>query len=201
MSNSSTHQFITLLKNNASDKYPFNLQLLSATQGDRVLSLYQTSSDYFIQASGQVATYHDVDELFESLPSTKKHEDKFIVGITDKSDKIVGVVDLIRDYPRLQCWCLGFMLIAPQLRNHRYGSAIYHDIESMIYKSGGKEMRLVVHDKNLNALRFWQHIGFSIKGTGFEMYGDHKAKVFILEKTILQDHVLADDANSIRLNV
>jgi len=185
MSNLTTDHFSALLNKYASNKHPFNLQLLSARQGDRVLSLYQQSSDYFIQASGQIATYQDVDELFESLPPTKKPNDKFVIGIADKSDIIVGVVDLIRDYPRLQCWCLGFMLIAPQLRNQHYGSALYHDLESMVYRSGGKELRLVVHDKNHNALRFWQHLGFSIKDTGFEMYGDQKAKVSILEKTIL----------------
>ncbi len=50
------------------------------------------------------------------------------------------------------------------------------------YVCSGGEVRLVVHDKNATALRFWQCLGLSVVEIGSELYGDQKVKVYIIEK-------------------
>lgn len=149
-----------------------------------LLRLYDNSSEYFKLVSGQIANASDVDNLFESLPTGKSIEDKFVIGIANNDRSMIGVIDLIRDYPRKHCWCLGLMLLDPAVRNRGLGSLIYYRLEEKIKCVGGEEMRLVVHEKNILAQHFWQSQGFSITGTGSENYSGTEVKVHILEKKI-----------------
>ncbi len=132
-------------------------------------AFYEGCRDYFELVTGQPPGPDEAGDLLRALPRGKAQEDKFVIGLFDAPAHLVGVLDVIRDFPAPREWYLGLLLFEPRLRGNRLGDRVYHRLEDWIRAQGGTAVHLVVDEVNPGALRFWQRMGFAVQGMGVRM--------------------------------
>ncbi|MFT4060593.1 MAG: GNAT family N-acetyltransferase [Legionella sp.] len=85
-------------------------------------------------------------------------EDKFVLGIYDHNI-LIGILDIIRDYPKKDIWTIGYLLIHPNYRNQSIGSRLIKDLQHSLQKT---TLRCIVQEQNVKALNFWKENEFTI---------------------------------------
>ena len=98
--------------------------------------------------------------LLTDCPPGKTADDKLVVGITAGPPDLVGVLDVIRDFPSLQDWWLGLLLLDPQHRGQGLGQQVYRAFELWVSQQGAQRVYLGVVEHNPSAYHFWQRMGF-----------------------------------------
>ena len=129
-------------------------------------AFYEGCADYFELVTGQPPGPDEAGQLLTSLPRGKGHEDKFVIGLFDAPGHMVGVLDVIRDYPRRGEWYLGLLMFGPSWRGRRLGERVYRRLEDWVRELGGERIHLIVQEQSPGALRFWQRMGFEVRGMG-----------------------------------
>ena len=127
---------------------------------------YERCRDYFELVTGQPPSPTEARELIAAVPRGKTHEDKFVIGLFDAPGHLVGVLDVIRDFPRERDWYLGLLLFEPTLRGHKLGERVTRRLEEWVRAEGGQAIHLIVEEVNPGALRFWERMGFEVRGLG-----------------------------------
>jgi GNAT superfamily N-acetyltransferase len=122
--------------------------------------LLEKASDYELLISGEPPSPWAAQELLEDCPPGKTLDDKFTLGIIDGSAVLVGVMDVVRDYPEPGVWWIGLLLFDPIKRSHGMGQVIYNSFEQWAAQSGASQIGLGVVEKNFHAARFWSRLGF-----------------------------------------
>jgi hypothetical protein len=56
-------------------------------------------SDYYMLHEGILPSTEKVKEIFTALPSNKSYEDKFVLGIFKDSNKLIGIIDIVKNFP------------------------------------------------------------------------------------------------------
>ncbi|HLM46985.1 MAG TPA: GNAT family N-acetyltransferase, partial [Myxococcaceae bacterium] len=65
-----------------------------------------------------------VRDLVTDLPPGKSLADKFGLGLFESAGRLVGGIDVVRDYPEPREWYLGLMLLDPAHRNRGLGAKL-----------------------------------------------------------------------------
>ena len=123
-------------------------------------SLCYRCSDYYRMATGSPPGPDAGYELYFDLPPGKEMEDKFLLGFFNREGKMVGIVDMIRDYPVKTVNYIGLMLIDPSERRKGLGEKIIDRLLEWLKQSNVNELRLGVVRQNTSALNFWKKVGF-----------------------------------------
>lgn len=129
-------------------------------------AFFEGCRDYFELVTGQPPGPTEALDLIRALPRGKTDADKFVVGLFDAPGHLIGVLDVIRDFPRPREWYLGLLLFEPTLRGKKLGDRVYRRLEEWIRAQGGTAVHLIVEEVNPGALRFWQREGFAVEGMG-----------------------------------
>lgn len=167
------------MSNNLSiDFSPYEIRNLGEKNFHEIQSFLNLFDDFFILCEGEKGT---ATGLLSACPPGKDvKSDKILTGIY--SNKVlIGIIDLIKDYPEDGVWTIGYLLIHPTYRNQKIGSDIIDAISRM---KNIKKLRCVVQSQNPRALRFWQKLGFIATSTRKEKLGGIRNNVFILEKEV-----------------
>lgn len=130
---------------------------------------YEDCRDYFELETGEPPGPREADDLLRSVPRGKGHDDKFVIGFFDAPGHMVGVLDVIRDYPTRGNWYLGQLLFGPTSRGHHLGERVCRRLEAWVRAEGGKAIHLIVQEQNPGALRFWKRMGFEERGMGKQL--------------------------------
>jgi ribosomal protein S18 acetylase RimI-like enzyme len=141
-------------------------------------AFYERCRDYFELVIGQPPSPTEAAELLAAVPRGKTPEDKFVIGLFDAPGHLVGVLDVIRDFPKPREWYLGLLMFEPTLRGQKLGERVYHRLEHWVAAQGGTSLHLIVEEVNPRALRFWQRMEFEVRGMGKRMLKG-KESVFI----------------------
>lgn len=139
---------------------------LDESRREELQAFYEGCAEYVELITGQPPGPNEAQELLASLPRGKTHDDKFVVGLFDAPGHLIGVLDVVRDYPKRDEWFLGLLMLRPQSRNRGLGERVYRRLEEWVSASGGTAIHLIVQEQNPGALRFWQRMGFELKGMG-----------------------------------
>jgi ribosomal protein S18 acetylase RimI-like enzyme len=132
---------------------------LTTADATLVAGLFERSPDYFLLQDGAVATLADALELFTDVPPEKDVCDQTILGWKG-ADGLYAVAAILRDYPQVGVWYLGFMIVDAVQRGQGFGRLIYSKIEDFAAASGATEIRLAVLEANEAGERFWRSLGF-----------------------------------------
>ena len=139
---------------------------LDESRRPELQAFYEGCADYFELVTGQPPGPNEAQDLLTSLPRGKTHDDKFVIGLFDAPGHLVGILDVIRDFPKPHEWYLGLLMFEPTLRGQKLGDRVYHRLEEWVRELGGKAIHLIVQEQNPKALRFWERMGFVVKGMG-----------------------------------
>jgi GNAT superfamily N-acetyltransferase len=129
----------------------------------RELRQLQTTCDDFSQlVLGRASLPGDAQDLLCDLPPGKDISDKQVLGIYDKSENLIGVLDAVRHYPQKNICFIGLLMIRPEFRGKGAGRVILNSFTSHVQTQGFQALMLAVVEENQSALRFWQACGFEI---------------------------------------
>ena len=92
---------------------------------------------------------------------------------------LIGLVDILRDYPEKEIWTIGYLLIHPKYRSHGLGSKFIKNLEKTISPC---KLRCVVQKQNVRALDFWKSSGFLITSQKKDTLGKLVNVTYVLEK-------------------
>ena len=99
-------------------------------------------------------------DLARALPPGKEYDDKFLIGIFAGPQELIGVLDVIRDYPTHSEWWLGVLMLDPARRGKGLGESVSRAVEQWATAAGAHYIRLAVSAQNTRAHQFWQRLGF-----------------------------------------
>jgi GNAT superfamily N-acetyltransferase len=136
-------------------------QLRELTRSDLhgVQSLFERASDYFVLHEDRHPTATEARDEWEALPSGTPRSHKHVIGLF-RSD-LLGVAEVVRDWPRAGIWNIGLLLLDPAVRRHHAGTHVVGAIDSWAARSGADRLRVTVNPANSGALDFWQELGFT----------------------------------------
>jgi RimJ/RimL family protein N-acetyltransferase len=137
----------------------FTAELLSAADLDLVIRLNETCSDFFFFQNGLPPSEDDAREILEFLPPQSNGATKLPIGIFH-SEKLVGVMDVLRGYRTSSDWYICFLLLAPSLRGQGFGTEIHDEFVRYARRRGSKRLLLAVVEANEAARRFWLRLGY-----------------------------------------
>ncbi|NCB73391.1 MAG: GNAT family N-acetyltransferase [Clostridia bacterium] len=125
-----------------------------------LLDLCVRCSDYYLLHCGVSPAEREVREILDDLPPNKGYEDKFVLGVLNNQNKLVGVLDIIRDYVDKGEWTIGLMLLDPLVRGKRLGQTVHSALIDWARGLGAKSFRIGVIEENLNGQAFWKAMGY-----------------------------------------
>ncbi len=146
----------------------FGVRLDEGRQAE-LQAFYEGCADYFELITGAPPGPNEAEDLLTSLPRGKSFDDKFVIGLFDAPGHLIGVLDVIRDYPKPGEWYLGLLMFGPIWRGRRLGERVYRRLEDWVRALGGAAIHLIVQEQNPGALRFWQRMGFEVRGMGKQL--------------------------------
>lgn len=114
--------------------------------------------------------------LAEPVPG-KEDADRRLFGLRDDEERLVGAVDVVRDYPVAGEYWIGTMIIEPSIRGVGLGAWFHAQVLGWIRQQGAKGVQLCVQKQNPGALRFWAREGYEETGFACVQSGDQENEV------------------------
>jgi len=148
-----------------------------------IKKLAKKCKDYSLLVNGDENSWN-TQEFLTSLPPNSNLDNKFSLGIYINS-KLIGIIDLIKDYPQEKSWWLGLLLFESKYRGRGIGHEVLKNIENMIQDEKGNTLALGVIESNNRALKFWKSQSFKINRiTSPKKFINKEHKIIIMTKKI-----------------
>ncbi|MTI69627.1 MAG: GNAT family N-acetyltransferase [Firmicutes bacterium] len=142
------------------------------------------NKDYFEKIERKESYLTGVKEFYYETPKNIDHKDKILIGVY-KNGKLMCIFDILHNYPSLNAWYIGLMLVDIKHRYNQNGKNIYKTVENIIRNKDGNVIKLGVVEENNIAMIFWQNQGFVIIDKVKMNIGNEKRNVFVMEKKLL----------------
>ncbi|SFS05801.1 GNAT family N-acetyltransferase [Sphingomonas jatrophae] len=136
--------------------------VVALTQADAaaVAKLFGRCARYFLLQDGEPAGMADAHAVFTDVPPGHDAREKMVLGCWAGCD-LLGVAEILRDYPDTGVWYLGFLIVDEAARGRGVGCALYAAVEDRAARAGASEIRLAVLEDNTAGARFWCARGFA----------------------------------------
>ncbi|MDQ7094622.1 GNAT family N-acetyltransferase [Desulfosporosinus sp. PR] len=138
----------------------YEIGTLTLDELKAVAELNEKCSDYYLLHEGEQPSEKNTLEIFNALPPGKNYEDKFVLGIFNDTDELIGIIDLVKNFPGEGEWMLGLFCIAPQQRDKGLGKLVHQTLVQWAVKLGAKSFRLGVLEENPKGMKFWSGLGY-----------------------------------------
>ena len=154
-----------------------------------VQALLERCTDYFELVEGAPPGDHAVDDLWTDVAPGKTLDDKLLLGLWDLSGHLVGLLDVMRDYPEPGEWFIGLLLIDPAQRSQGTGAEVYRAFATWAAGCGALAIGLGVVEANTGAYRFWQRLGFEVmRVTPPRPFGSREHAVTFMRQPLTPDY-------------
>lgn len=138
-----------------------NVKKLANDNLEDIKCLCNRSRDYFLMVDKKLPDEATAISFLKDLPPGKTYEDKYLLGIYSSiNNKLIALVDIIKDYHNIGEWMLGLLLIDEQERRRGLGIAIHDFIKDWVKEYNGHLLKVGVLEVNSKALKFWSKIGY-----------------------------------------
>lgn len=121
--------------------------------------------------------------LLEERPEAAPEVEKLVLGLYD-GPCLVGVIDLLKDYPAPGVWYLGLLMIEPVRRRAGIGTALVAALTEWVARQGGHALRLAVIEQNAAGERFWMRQGFKAIGSVDQDLGHFRRTLHRMERSL-----------------
>ena len=143
---------------NLKNDYKIKSVTLDKLKSVEILNL--KCSDYYILHDGVLPSKKAALEIFSSLPPGKNYEDKFVLGIYKNKDELIGIIDIVKNFPVDGEWMLGLFLIEPEERDNGLGKQIHEALVQWAITLGSKSFQIGVIEDNHKGKKFWSDLGY-----------------------------------------
>jgi len=158
---------------------------LSLEDSGAIQELYEKCLDYMLLVDGHPASPNSGEEEFQDVPPGKSHDDKFVFGIVNQQNELVGLLDVLRWYPDETTWWIGLLLFAPEVRSQGLGQKVLQGFAEYVRASGAQEIMLGVVDENKLAYKFWSRMGFEfVHMRKPQQFGDKTQTVSVMRRML-----------------
>jgi RimJ/RimL family protein N-acetyltransferase len=156
---------------------------LTASDLHALQSLIERCGDLFQLTEDRDPDPDEARELWDAVPFGTPREAKHVLGVFDP--ELVGVVEIVRDWPRPGTWNVGLLMFDPAVRRRGAGTVTMRVIDRWAGASGADRLRISVMPANIPALAFWRALGFADVAAvpGFARRAEH-AVAIALERPI-----------------
>ena len=138
----------------------FTAQLLSPADLDLVILLNDACRDFYLLQNGLPPNEADAREVFAAAPPHCHGASKLPIGIFDQTDKLAGMIDVLRGYRTESDWYIGLRLLAPAFQGQGFGTEIHHELVNCARSEGIQRFLLAVLEANESARKFWLRLGY-----------------------------------------
>ncbi len=125
-----------------------------------------------------------IRDVLTDLPPGKTLGDKFGMGVFDGAERLVGAIDVIRDYPEPREWYLGLLVLDPGQRNQGLGTKLMDALTRWLLQRDAAWLRLTVSEHNPAGQRFWKREGFQPVKQVLAEFGNKKSVFHILRRAL-----------------
>jgi GNAT superfamily N-acetyltransferase len=160
-----------------------DVDLLGAEDCADIDALLTRCSEFIRLTEGHDPGPGDGRLLLDERPEEAPDVEKLVLGLYD-GPCLVGVVDLLKDFPAPGVWYLGLLLIEPARRRAGIGAALVAALGDWIASQGGRALRLVVLDQNAAGHRFWARQGFQAIGSVDQDLGHLRRTLHRMERAL-----------------
>ncbi|MFZ8763655.1 GNAT family N-acetyltransferase [Enterococcus diestrammenae] len=154
---------------------------IAASQSPAVYELMMSCLDYFSHWQKQQPSIEEVEhDLFYDLPPDTDLADKEVFAVM-KVGQLVGLIDLLHDYPQEETTILGLMVFHPVVRHQGLGTFCYQQVENRCREKGQSKLRLGVYQSNGIGQKMWQKQGF----IEVSQQDSPQGRLLVMEKELL----------------
>ncbi|NJO43389.1 MAG: GNAT family N-acetyltransferase [Cyanobacteria bacterium RU_5_0] len=140
---------------------------------------------FAILTDGQPPSPTAARDEFDAVPDGKTTQDKYIFGLFDSQNDLIGMIESIRHYPDNQTWWIGLMMLSPEQRGQGLGSEFYQAFEDWVSVQAVKQVSLSVVEANKPGLHFWKGLGFEIvRKTEPRQFGNKAHAVYVMRRVV-----------------
>ena len=165
----------------------YSVRQLSLEDIEAVQTLCEKCLDYMLLVDGHPADPDGVERDFQEVPPGNLPEDKFVFGIVNQRNDLVGLLDVVHSYPEKKIWWIGLLLLIPDIRSQGIGQKVLEGFAKYVRANGGQAIMLGVVEENTRAYQFWSRAGFEfVRQTEPRQFGNKTQKVRIMRRD-LQD--------------
>lgn len=163
----------------------YSAKLLKPEDAVVLQSLYEQCTEFALLIDGQPPSPTAARDEFDAMPDGKTTEDKYILGLFNPQDALVGMIESLRHYPDNQTWWIGLMMLSPEQRGQGLGSEFYQAFENWVSVQGVKQVSLSVVKANELGLQFWKSLGFEfVRKTESRQFGNKTHTVYVMSRPI-----------------
>ncbi|MBE9192642.1 GNAT family N-acetyltransferase [Gloeocapsopsis crepidinum LEGE 06123] len=161
------------------------VKLLKTEDAVVLQTLYEQCTEFALLTDGQPPSPTAARDEFDAVPDGKTTEDKYIFGLFDPQNDLIGMIESIRHYPDDQTWWLGLMMLSPKQRGRGLGSEFYQAFENWVSAQAVKQVSLSVVEANELGLQFWKKLGFEvIRKTEPQQFGNKTHAVYVMRGAV-----------------
>jgi maltose O-acetyltransferase len=133
-------------------------ELTEADLGD-LQALLERCGDYYELHEERAPSPTEARDEWDALPDGTPRDRKHLLGLF--APELVGVVELICDWPRAGTWNIGLLLLEPGARRRRAGSEVLGAVDAAAARAGAATLRISVMPTNTGGMEFWRGLGFA----------------------------------------
>lgn len=160
---------------------------LYSENADIIQKLYEQCIDFAYFTEGKPSAPTAAFEEFKSVPEGKTTQDKYIFGLFDINNILLGMIESIRHYPNHETWWIGLMLLYPKQQHLGLGTDFYQAFENWVSLQRIQFISLAVIQYNEAGLKFWKKMGFlEIRQTSRKQFGHKTHTLYVMQKKLNQ---------------
>ncbi len=184
---------VCIERENAAMNPAISVKRLTVTDSQRLEKLCVECTDFFKLIEGQPGGSKTAAEILGPLSPSIKIGRKSIFGL-EKGNDLIGVVELLADYPLPNEWYVGLFLLRPDARRAGAGTSIWSGLRQWMNLKGAATVRLVVQKQNPGARRFWERQGLTVEKETVTNIGTIESQAWLLRCSIADEDRPGDQA-------
>jgi GNAT superfamily N-acetyltransferase len=163
----------------------YSVHQLSLADAALLQRLFEQCLDFNLLVEGRAPASNAAEEEFSEVPPGKSLADKFLFGLVNRQNDLVGCLDVLRGYPDAPTWWIGLLLLAPEVRAHGLGPQVLQGLAQMARASGAQAFMLGVVEENQRAYQFWARMGFElVRTTEPRQFGNKTQTVSVMRRSL-----------------
>jgi GNAT superfamily N-acetyltransferase len=134
---------------------------LGADEVPALQRFFDANPEYFLAIHGIPPRRDEAQQEFDDAPPAwMNHAARWVIGLHDEADALVGTAGVLADFIVPGVWHIGLFMLASERHGSGLAGALYAAMESWMQRGGARWVRLGVVEGNAKAEAFWAKMGF-----------------------------------------